>query len=64
MQTIGYINYQDEKILLLVRQNTYYRSLKIRKSGKNGIHFTDEEIHLNNNRDLVDDLKAGKVIGI
>lgn len=64
MQTIGYINYQGEKILLLVRQNSYYRSLKIRKSGKDGTHFTDEEIYLCNDCELVDALKKGMVIGI
>ena len=66
MQTIGHIydRTTGEKILILVRQCSYYRSLKLRKSGKDGSHFGDEENFLNDpeQRDRLQELKHGKVI--
>jgi len=63
MQGLGYLNdnITNEKILCLVRQGTYGRYLKKRKSGKNGVHLTDEEIFLNlpEEIDRLNDLKNG-----
>ena len=60
MQTTGYIiDNNGEKILLLVRQSKYYRHLKIRKTGKDGIHLVDEEIYLNRNPQKLKDIKEG-----
>lgn len=67
MQTTGYIYNKrtGRKILLLVRQCSYYRALKIRKSGKDGVHFSDEENHLNEpeQKMLLGRLEKGEVIG-
>ena len=66
MQTIGYIkDYKsNENILVLVRQASYGRHLKIRRSGDIGTHFSDEEIFLNQEEeyDRLNDLKNGKTI--
>jgi hypothetical protein len=53
MQTVGYMNLRgtgkgfQAPVLVLVRQGDYGRYIKIRKSGKKGTHFTDEEIFIN-----------------
>ena len=49
MQTTGYIidEKNNTKILILARQGKYGRYLKKRISGKEGVHFIDEEIFLN-----------------
>ena len=49
-QTVGYIMLDGNKIKVLIRQTKYGRSLKMRKSGKDGSHFTDEENMLNQNK--------------
>lgn len=46
MQTHGYIIIRGEKIKILVRHRKYGRLLRIRKSGTDGTHFSDEEIFL------------------
>lgn len=68
MQTTGYVidGATGEKVLVLVRQNKDYRSVKLRKSGQDGEHFSDEEAYLNLNdkksRSEFDALKNGQVI--
>jgi topoisomerase IA-like protein len=61
MQGIGYLTdtVTGEKILCLVRQGTYGRYLKRRKSGSDGIHLTDEEtfLNLNEERERIERLK-------
>ena len=59
MQGLGFLNDKDtgEKILCLVRQGTYGRYLKRRKSGKDGFHLTDEEIFLNEEKEIMKRLK-------
>lgn len=49
MQALGYIidEKSEEKILILVRQGSYGRHLKRRRRGKDGIHFSDEQVFLN-----------------
>lgn len=62
MQTTGYMIIGDEKILVLCRQKKYSRQLKIRMSGKDGNHFSDEEMMLDDLPDLLKKLKGGQVI--
>jgi len=64
MQTTGYIIEEKtrKKIKVLVRHSRYQRYLKLRKSGRDGIHLSDEEIFLNKNKDKLNNLKNGKVI--
>ena len=66
MQTIGYIidKRNGEKIKILVRQSKYCRHLKMRKTGKDGNHFTEEEFHLNEPayKQQLENLKNGKVV--
>ena len=52
MQTHGYIidKKTKEKIKILIRQAKYGRHLKMRKSGTDGSHFTDEEFYLNEDK--------------
>lgn len=59
MQGLGYLTDKQtgEKILCLVRQGSYGRYLKRRKSGKDGFHLTDEEIFLNEERERIERLK-------
>lgn len=59
MQGLGYLidKQTGEKILCLVRQGTYGRYLKRRKSGKDGFHLTDEEIFLNEETERMERLK-------
>lgn len=65
MQTAGYIQIDGKKILILVRQSRKeYRCLKMRKSGKDGSHFTDEECFLSEYRDILDRLIKGAVVKI
>jgi hypothetical protein len=61
MQALAYLydKTTGEKLLCLVRQGSYGRYLKLRKSGKDGIHLTDEEIFINQ-KDEVDRLKRLK----
>lgn len=62
MQTIGYLEIYEEKILVLVRQKKYTRQLKIRKSGQDGVFFEDESLYLQNNPEMLLRLKLGQVI--
>ena len=72
MQNIGYIidRRTNEKVKVLWRKgrklDKYCHQLhfKLRTSGKEGTHFTDEEdfLNLKENHSKLDDLKAGKVI--
>lgn len=66
MQTIGHIfdKRTSEKILILVRQGSYGRYLKKRKSGQDGNHFDDEEMFLNEaeQREKLKRLKDGESI--
>lgn len=66
MQTIGYINPLGVKILVLVRQSNSpkatYRTLKIRKSGQDGTHFSDEEKFLEQEPEKLHALLYGKVV--
>jgi hypothetical protein len=64
MQGLGYLYDKStgEKILCLVRQGSYGRYLKRRKSGKDGFHLTDEEIHLNEYPEKLKELKEDKKI--
>ena len=60
MQTTGYIlDENNNTILILVRQAKCSRYLKIRKSGKKGVHFIDEEIYFKKNITKLKNLKAG-----
>lgn len=54
MQCLAYLydKTTGEKLLCLVRQGSYGRYLKLRKSGKDGIHLTDEEIFINQEDEL------------
>lgn len=65
MQTIGYIQPHGEKILVLVRianTNATYVSMKLRKTGNDGSHFSDEEKYLENEPGKLQQLIEGKVI--
>ena len=66
MQCLGHLYDRQTgyKILILVRQSKYCRYLKIRKSGKDGTHFHDEEFFLNEieQRDRLERLKSGESI--
>ena len=66
MQTLGHIydKQTNDKILILVRSSTYGRYLKKRKSGKDGYHFTDEELFLNEQGQIerLGKLKNGEVV--
>ncbi len=62
MQTTGYIKINEQILLVLVRQKKYSRQLKIRKSGKLGIHLIDEENYLKDYCNLIDSLNDGDVI--
>ena len=69
MQNIGYIidKRTNEKVKVLWRSlsrssSNFYISFKLRTSGNNGVHFEDEEKYLNNNYNVLDELKNGKTI--
>ena len=65
MQGIGHIfDKKNIKILVLVRQSKFTRHFKIRKSGKDGVHFTDEELYLNEHLDKMNELKHGKCVAL
>lgn len=51
-----------EKILCMKRQSKYRTTIKYRKSGKDFDHLKAEEEYLNENPDLLDQLKLGEVI--
>lgn len=62
MQTTGYIIIEDAKILVLCRHKQFSRQFKIRKSGKDGNHFNDEEAFLKTSPEQLRKLKKGMVI--
>jgi hypothetical protein len=63
MQTHGYVEVQGKALKVLYRErNSNSRSLKMRASGKPGKHLSDEEICLNENLELLSQLKNGEVI--
>jgi hypothetical protein len=66
MQTIGYIKPSGVKILVLVRISNNHKAdhvtMKIRKSGQDGKHFSDEEKYLEEEPEKLFALLNGKVI--
>jgi hypothetical protein len=62
MQTHGHVYVNGQKVLVLVRPTHCGVAIKLRKSGSDGSHFTDEEAFLTTRPDLAQDLQAGKVI--
>jgi len=65
MQTIGYIQPAGKKILVLIRianVKATYVSMKIRKTGNDGNHFSDEEKYLEQEPEKLKQLLEGKVI--
>lgn len=65
MQTIGYIVINNKKILVLVRISSIkanHVTMKIRKSGSDGSHFSDEEKYLETEPTKLNELLNGKVI--
>jgi hypothetical protein len=65
MQTIGFIKDKDNrKILVLAQQAKFCRYFKIRKSGRNGVHFADEELFLKSNPSELDNLKKGITLAL
>ena len=62
MQTTGYIIIRGEIIMVLVREKKHSRQFKLRKSGRPGRRFEDEEIYLKNNPEKLRDLLNGKVV--
>jgi hypothetical protein len=74
MQSAGYMMINGEKVLVLMRPAGkgrgwktgawFGRSFKIRKSGGDGTHFSDDEVYLNEHPEIVEQLKAGKVIRV
>jgi len=66
MQSVGHLydTKTKEKILCLVRQCKYGRQLKLRTTGRDGFHLTDEEIFLNlpEQKSKLENLKNGHQI--
>lgn len=64
MQFHGYLMINQEKILVLVRENRTTRSIQVRASGRPGTFLEDESTFLSfpENQDLVVGLKQGNVI--
>lgn len=66
MQSTGYIydKKSGEKVLILARHAKNVRYFSRRYSGKDGTHFSDEEIFLNDPKqvELLEELKKGEVI--
>ena len=63
MQVHGYIlDENKEKVKILVRSGKYGKYLKLRKTGKDGSHFIDEEFYLNEFTDTLQKLKNGEVV--
>lgn len=73
MQTLGYMNLRGAgkaykaKVLVLASQGKDCRYFKVRKGGKDGVHFSDEELYLNervNDGDCerINELLNGEVI--
>lgn len=62
MQFSAFLLVRGEKILVLVRATKTRHYLKLRLSGTDGNHLIDESIYLEENDDLLQDLKIGKTI--
>jgi hypothetical protein len=69
MQTHGFIFYNNEKIKVLARTKKIpgekfclYVSFKLRTSGQDGQHMTDEQGFLTDRPDLIEQLKNGETI--
>ena len=62
MQTTGYMMIDGQKVLVLIRRERYGVAVKLRRSGREGVHLTDEEAHLRENPDLVAALHVGSVL--
>ena len=62
MQTTGHIIIDGQTILILVRGKKHSRQFKLRKSGRPGLRFEDEEIYLSDNPDKLRDLLNGEVV--
>lgn len=70
-QQIGYLIVNGEKILVLSRvvikgrkRDNGYNSLKIRKSGKDGIFFDSESEYFSEHPLILKDLKDGIVVNL
>jgi hypothetical protein len=64
MQTHGYLMIKDKKILILIHSKKYTHALKLRFTGSDGNYFEEESIFLSENKKILDNLLAGKVIDI
>jgi len=62
MQTTGYMIIGGEKVLVLCRQKRVTRQFKIRASGKDGNHFSDEECFFEDVPEELEHLRKGAVI--
>lgn len=61
-QTVGYIEINERKTLVLFRTQKYSRQLKLRQSGRDGIRLSDEEAYLRENPADYKQLLDGVVI--
>jgi len=64
MQTTGHIKINGETLLVLVRQKRFSRQLKLRKSGKPGTRFQEEEDWLREHPDDLARLLRGETVEI
>ena len=64
MQTHGYLIVNKQKVLVLVRDKEYSRTLKLRLGGSDGTFFKDESYFLTENEMIFSQLLAGRVINI
>lgn len=64
VQTTGYILNGQNKIKLLIRSGKTYRTLKVRTTGSDGHHFSDEEIFLADNPEILEKLLAGNTVNL
>ena len=62
MQTHGYLTIDNRKVLVLVRPTKWGVALKMRLSGSDGQHMTDEEAYLRENPVLARSLLQGATI--
>ena len=61
-QQLAHVVVQGKKILVLLRPARLHVSLKLRKSGPDGMYLEDESKHLEENNSQLDKLLTGKVI--
>mgnify|MGYP001168639879 CR=1 FL=1 len=65
MQTIAHLEIDGQKIKVLVRLSSWkatHVTLKLRKSGEDGVLLSDESEYLKVDREKLDNLQAGKVV--